>query len=150
MRKPRKTKPKPSESGKHVKNPWANKTEEQKAQWKANMLKATAGKQGRPKGLPDGMGAEKFAIHKAQVAKETKIIMEKIVDENDLTTKDGQYAVEALETAVTIMRLQGDARNKLGAAKLILEYTKSKPSAKTELTVNTAEDLLNQILADEA
>lgn len=114
------------------------------------MLKATAGKQGRPKGLPDGMGAKAFAEHKVKVETETKIIMEHIVNENELNPVDDAYAVEALETAVNIMRLQGDARNKLGAAKLILEYTKAKPSTKSELTVNTAEDLLNQILADEA
>lgn len=114
------------------------------------MKRATAGKQGRPKGLPDGMGAKAFAAHKAQVDTETKIIMERIMADNDLNPKDDAYAIEALDTAVGIMRLQGDARNKLGAAKLVLEYTKAKPSTKSEVTVNTAESLLDQILREEA
>lgn len=113
------------------------------------MKAATAGKQGRPKGLPDGMGAKAFAVHKVQVEAETKIIMEKIVADNDLNPKDDAYAIEALETAVTVMRMQGDVRNKLGAAKLVLEYTKAKPSTKSEVTLNTAEALLEQILAGE-
>lgn len=141
--------PRPSDTGKHVKNPWANKTDEEKAIWKANMKRATAGKQGRPKGLPDGMGAKAFAVHKAQVETETKIIMEHIVEQNELNPVDDAYAIEALETAVNVMRMQGDVRNKLGAAKLVLEYTKAKPSTKSEVTVNTAEALLDQILADE-
>lgn len=116
------------------------------------MLKATAGKQGRPKGLPDGLGAKAFAEHKAKVESETEIIMEQLVKANDLspdTNADDAYAVEALNTAVNIMRMQGDARNKLGAAKLVLEYTKAKPSTKSEVTVNTAEALLQQILDNE-
>lgn len=149
QRKPRKLKPRPSDNGKHIKNPWANKTDEQKEVWKANLRAALKGKQGRPKGLPDGMGAKKFAIHKAQVEAETKIIMERLVKDNDLNPTDDAYAIEALETAVNIMRLQGDARNKLGAAKLILEYTKAKPSTKSEVTLNTAEAFLEQVLAQE-
>jgi hypothetical protein len=116
------------------------------------MRKATAGKQGRPKGLPDGLGSKAFAKHKAEVENETKIIMTQLIKDNDLspeTSTDDAFAVEALNTAVQIMRLQGDARNKLGAAKLVLEYTKAKPSTKSEVTLNTAEALLQQILDDD-
>lgn len=113
------------------------------------MLKATAGKQGRPKGLPDGMGAKAFAAHKAEIEATTKIIMGKLVKDNELNPTDDAYAIEALETAVNVMRMQGDVRNKLGAAKLVLEYTKAKPSTKSEVTVNTAEDFLAKVLEDE-
>jgi hypothetical protein len=149
-RKERKKKPtKLRKDGTPYANPWAMKTPEQIARWKENVKRGLAGKQGRPAGLPDGIGLKRFLIHKAQVEAETKVIMEKLVKENDLDTADDKYAIEALETAVNIMRMQGDARNKLGAAKLVLEYTKAKPSTKSEVTINTAEALLEDILRDE-
>lgn len=113
------------------------------------MKRGTAGKQGRPKGLPDGIGLPRFLKHKAQVEKEVKIIMTELTKDIDMNDTDTKYAVEALETAVILMRMQGDARNKLGAAKLVLEFTKAKPSTKSEVTINTAEALLEAILKDD-
>ena len=147
-RGPRKQKPAKVKTKAYC-NPWLGKTEKQIAVWKEAISQGRKGNRGRPLGLPDGIGKEAFAIHKAQVDAEAVIIMRKIVEDNELDSVEDRYAIEALDTAVKIMRTQGDARNKLGAAKLILEYTKAKPSTKSDLTVHTAEDFLAQVLKDE-
>lgn len=62
---------------------------------------------------------------------------------------EDQYAVEALETAVEIMRTPLTARDRLAAAKLVLDFTKEKPSTKQEVTVQRAEDFLAAIMKEE-
>ena len=48
-------------------------------------------------------------------------------------------AKEALEGALTVLRGPQSQQMKLAAAKLLLEFTKSKPVAKSEVSVNAAE-----------
>ena len=55
-------------------------------------------------------------------------------------------AEEALETAVEIMRTPVHNRDRLQAAKLILDFTKVKPVAKSEVTLNNAEAFLSSLL----
>jgi len=112
-----------------------------------NLLKGA--KNGRPKGCPDGYSHKNFLKLKATVDVENKLILAVMVKDNNMNETDDAHAIEALNTAVGIMRLPGDARNKLGAAKLVLEFTKAKPSSKSEVTINTAEDFLAQVLKRE-
>lgn len=72
--------------------------------------------------------------------------MEKIAKDHNI---DDQYAKEALETVVEIMRMPGDRDAKLRAAKTLLEFTKQKPVAKSEVAVAKAEDFLAAVLAQE-
>ena len=58
-------------------------------------------------------------------------------------------AEEALETAVEIMRTPVHNRDRLQAAKLILDFTKVKPVAKSEVTLNNAEAFLSSLLDDD-
>lgn len=58
-------------------------------------------------------------------------------------------ADEALEGALTVLREPGTQSMKLSAAKLILEFTKSKPVAKSEVSVNKAEEWLATLAQDD-
>lgn len=58
-------------------------------------------------------------------------------------------ADEALEGALTVLREPGTQSMKLSAAKLILEFTKSKPVAKSEVSVNKAEEWLATLANDD-
>lgn len=49
----------------------------------------------------------------------------------------------ALEYAVSVIEANVDAtRDRLAAARLILDFTKQKPASKNEHTINKAEDFL--------
>ena len=43
---------------------------------------------------------------------------------------EDEYAKAALETAVEVMRMVGDNRERVAAARLVLDFTKSKPVTK--------------------
>lgn len=58
-------------------------------------------------------------------------------------------ANEALEGALTVLREPSTQATKLSAAKLILEFTKSKPVAKSEVSVNKAEEWLASLAHDD-
>lgn len=130
------------------KNPFSRmyKTEEGRAkiaQWRE---KAKQTGTGRKPGQPDGLTAKEFIPLRDKIKEEAKKIVE-IMSET-LKIED-QYAKEALETAVELMRVPGGSRDRLAAAKLILEFTKEKPSTKSEVTVAKAEDFLESILKTE-
>ena len=59
---------------------------------------------------------------------------------------DDVYAIEALETAVQIMREPSQSRDKLTAARMVLDFTKTKPVAKSEVTIGKAEAFLESLL----
>jgi hypothetical protein len=102
-------------------------------------------------GVPDGMRraeAEKLWARAQNSAKRTIEAMAK----NGVFINDDSAAVEALEFNITTMRGKHDIRSRLAAAAKVLEYTKSKPVAKSEVTLSKAEDWLAQVAAsnDEA
>ena len=47
------------------------------------------------------------------------------------------------------MRVVGDNRERVAAARLVLDFTKQKPASKSELAVSKAEDFLSSLLEDE-
>jgi len=59
---------------------------------------------------------------------------------------DDEYAVEALKTAVEIMREPGQTRDRLTAARMVLDFTKTKPASKSEVTIGKAEAFLESLL----
>lgn len=110
------------------------------------MLKNRKNKGGRPLGVPDGHSTEtiKPIIDKAKEdAKKAVSIMKKQYDIED------RRAEEALETAVEIMRTPVHNRDRLQAAKLILDFTKVKPVAKSEVVIGNAEAFLSSLLDDD-
>lgn len=115
------------------------------------MMTQFKGKRGRPAGLPDGMKLIDLKLHKLCVKYTANRLLEEIIVNNNLdaTNSDDALAIEALKTAINIMRLDCSIKDQLAASKLILEYTKAKPTTKSEVTVHTAEDFLAQVLESE-
>tara|TARA_R110002020_G_scaffold181450_1_gene376412 strand:+ start:2838 stop:3341 length:504 start_codon:yes stop_codon:yes gene_type:complete len=101
---------------------------------------------GRPKGVPDGYRKETIEPLRAKAKKEaqevTKIMSEKYNIEDE-------YQKEALSTAVEVMRLVGETRERLAAARLVLDFTKSKPASKSDVSISKAEDFLASLLIEE-
>jgi hypothetical protein len=58
-------------------------------------------------------------------------------------------AEEALKGALEVIRQPTSQQNKLAAARLVLEFTRSKPVAKSEVTVNKAEEWLNSLESED-
>lgn len=104
---------------------------------------------GRPMGVPDGMTKVEADAIRAEVQAEARKVVA-IMTEHNPELKDDELAQEALQTAVELMRFPGGAQHRIAAAKLVLEYTKQKPAAKNELTINKAEEFLASLLNHEA
>lgn len=78
-------------------------------------------------------------------------IVDHMVETKIIEVPDEQ-AREALEFAISLVRANSHMEktsDRLNAAALVLKYTKSAPAAKSEVTLNKAEDFL-QALAKEA
>ena len=58
---------------------------------------------------------------------------------------EDEMAQAALKKAFTMMHEQNSTRDKLACARTILEFTKTKPATKTDVTVKTAEDFLDEL-----
>ena len=101
---------------------------------------------GRPKGVPDGYRKETIAPLRAQA----KLDAEKVVNiMSDKFNIEDEYQKEALTTAVEVMRLVGETRERLAAARLVLDFTKSKPASKSDVSISRAEDFLASLLQED-
>jgi hypothetical protein len=120
--------------------------EERSAYFRALFAKRKVNRGGKPAGVPRRMTIAQAEAHAA----EQKIIIDRIIKKMAANEQlpDDPRAVEALTEAMTVMRAPNTAKDKIAAARLILDFTKSKPTAKVEHTVKTAEDLLDE-MADE-
>ena len=151
-RKPRAKSPSKKGQGKHPQKAPKNnyfatlmQTEEGRAlrrKW-STKPKRTAG---RPRGVPDGYTRERIEPVRAAIKDEAKRIVKKMSQDYNI---EDEYAKTALETAVEVMRCPGDNRERVAAARLVLDFTKSKPVSKNELAISKAEDFLAGLLADE-
>ncbi|MGB0818039.1 MAG: hypothetical protein ACPGQQ_03945 [Candidatus Puniceispirillaceae bacterium] len=151
-RKPRAKSPSKKGQGKHPQKAPKNnyfatlmQTEEGRAlrrKWSTKPKKNA----GRPRGVPDGYTRERIEPVRAAIKEEAKRIVNKMSQDYNIEDK---YAKTALETAVEVMRCPGDNRERVAAARLVLDFTKSKPVSKNELAISKAEDFLAGLLADE-
>lgn len=113
------------------------------------LRQAAKGLMGRPLGSYDGVRKEereRINEEARDYARKTILLM---ADKGILQDGDDPRAVEALQAALETMRVPSNQGTKLAAAKLILEYTKAKPAAKSEVTVNKAEEWLAAIAQEE-
>ena len=62
---------------------------------------------------------------------------------------EDEYSKEALKTAVEVMRVPGETRERLAAARLVLDFTKSRPASKSEVTIGKAEEFLASLLTED-
>lgn len=68
--------------------------------------------------------------------------------EKDLIPK-GAFAKEAIEAVVEVMRLDKlPPKDKIAAARTVLEWTMAKPASESTVNVKTAEDFLADIAKD--
>lgn len=122
------------------------KTEEGRALRKSWSLKPRK-RAGRPKGVPDGHTEETIKplrdAAKLEAKKVATIMFKEAGREPD------QFSREALETAVEIMRVKGETRERLAAARLVLDFTKSKPASQQNVTIGKAEQFLASLITDE-
>lgn len=96
----------------------------------------------------DGMYRKEREAKKA-VAKDEAKRMVRIMEKKGFQLPENEFAREALEAAVETMRMEAiNPKDKLTAARLVLEFTKAKPAAQAELTVRRAEDYLAEIAKD--
>jgi hypothetical protein len=126
------------------KNPLATQhnTPEGKARHR-QMLLTRKNKGGRPLAVPDGYTKATIEPLRNKAKEEAKKAVAIMTDENENT-----HAKEALEAAVEILRTPGQTRDRLTAARLVLDFTKSKPVSKQEVTVGKAEAFLSSLLAE--
>ncbi len=104
---------------------------------------------GRKLGHYDGIPLEECIKINAEAAVYAKRVIEKMKENGTIQPTDDPRAVEALEGSIEVLRKPVDQRTKLMAAKIILEYTKSKPASETKVTVNKAEEWLAAIAGDD-
>jgi hypothetical protein len=102
-----------------------------------------AGKKGKRTGIPDGFRRDAIEKKRTRASKAAKRIVKLMVEKYDI---NDQRAEEALEYAVTVVRTKADGtRDRLQAARLILDFCKQKPASKAEVTLKSAEDLLAEL-----
>jgi len=101
---------------------------------------------GRPQGVPDGYRKHEIEPLRAKAQKEAEKVVEIMAEKYDI---ESDYAKEALQCAVEIMRVPAATRERLAAARLVLDFTKQKPVAKSEVTVGKAEEFLASLLTED-
>jgi hypothetical protein len=101
---------------------------------------------GRPKGVPDGHTAETIKPIREQAKKDAKKVVKIMSEKFNI---EDEYQKEALRTAVEVMRIDGQTRERLAAARLVLDFTKSKPASKSDVSIHKAEDFLASLLVED-
>lgn len=119
--------------------------------WALWTVKKKVSTVGRPRGSLDGYNKTALQKLKKIAQAEAEVIVEYLIGTGQVSEEINKnvYAREALEAAVEVMRLDALApKDKLMAARAVLEWTMPKPVAQSELTVKTAESFLDQIADD--
>lgn len=125
-------------------------TEEGRALWKIWTDRRFANPNGRGPGRPRGSidGYSKYELNKQrkQAKAEAKEIVKYMEEKKGFEVPKAEFAREAIEAAVETMRMEAiSPKDKLTAARLVLDFTLAKPSSSTEITVKTAESFLEDI-----
>jgi len=117
--------------GRALRKQWSSKTKTKRA--------------GRPVGVVDGYTAEQLVPIREKARAEADKVVEIMSQQFDI---NDEYSKEALRAAVSIMREPAQNRDKLTAARLVLDFTRSKPAASVEVTVGKAESFLSSLLIE--
>jgi hypothetical protein len=95
-----------------------------------------------PGGMPKWEAENEWNFARMYAKEVTKLMVDKgQIEDDPKVTKAFQTAMEVLEGPM-------NTRDKLAAARLILDFLKAKPVSKSEVTVQKAEDWLAQVTAD--
>jgi len=123
-------------------------TEEGRALWKMWTDKrfAEGVRLGKPKGATEGVLKNQRDKLKAVAKAEAKVIVEYMENTKGYEVPKQEFAKEAIVTAVEIMRRDDiHPKDKLTAAKTVLEWTMAKPATESNVNVKTAESFLEEI-----
>ena len=101
---------------------------------------------GRPKGVPDGYRKHEIEPIREKAKKEAEEVVQIMSEKYNI---EDEYSKEALKTAVEVMRVPGETRERLAAARLVLDFTKSRPASKSEVTIGKAEEFLASLLTED-
>lgn len=102
---------------------------------------------GRPKGVPDGYRKHQIEPIRADAKKEAKKVVKIMSEKYNI---EDEYAKQALEAAVEIVQVPGETRERLAAARLVLDFTRSKPVTKSEVSIGKAEEFLSSLLEEDS
>ena len=128
-------------------------TEEGRALWKIwtdrRFAKPNGKGPGRPRGSIDGYSKYELTQQRKKAKAEAKEIVKYMEEKKGMVIPKADFAREAIEAAVETMRMEAiSPKDKLTAARLVLDFTLAKPAAQTEVTVKKAEDFLADIAAE--
>ncbi len=134
-----------------ARGPWANMTPDERKAYSAKLVAARQGRRalnntnipGKPRDLTNAQ----WAAVKEEAARDAKRIIAKMKDAGQLP--DDPRAEEALTKAVATLRAAESPKDIAALGRLILDFTKAKPAQKIEATVRTAEDILDEMAADD-
>lgn len=127
----------------HLAKLWAD------PEWKAKKLEQmkTVKGRGRPHGVPDGYRKDTIDAIRERVKQENQIIVRYMVSTKQFTP-DNNVSEQAFETLLEAIRVPGALKDRISAAKALLEYTQRKPAAYSEVTLNKAETFLEAVLEE--
>lgn len=106
-------------------------------------------------GIPHGYTRKTVAPLWAKARKQADRYIQMITDEGMISSviipdSDEAKGVAALHEACVLALGPGEKQAKLAALRTVLEYTRSKPESKSKLTVQSSEDWLAEIAAENA
>jgi hypothetical protein len=106
-------------------------------------------------GVPHGETKASVAPLWAEARRKADRFIQKMADEGIIPNviipdSDDAKGVAALHAATVLALGPTDKQLKLAAIRTVLEYTRSKPESKSKMTINTSEEFLAQIAADDA
>ena len=104
-------------------------------------------KRGRPHGVPDGYRKATIEPIRERIIAENKLIVRYMMAKK-IFEPDNNLSEQAFETLLEALRVPGALKDRIGAAKAILEFTQKKPAAYNEVTVNKAETFLEAVLEE--
>lgn len=109
-----------------------------------------SGKEHRPgRGLGVLDGTRKTTIEPIRLqAKQDAQKVWNYMTEQKIFQADNNVAEESVKTLVEILRLPGAEKDRISAAKALLEYTQRKPASHSEVTLNKAESFLEAVLME--
>jgi hypothetical protein len=100
-------------------------------------------------GIPTGL-TRKTVKRFWQYAKfQATLTMKKLKKAGVLDDVADARAEDALHAAISVMKMDAlQPKDRIAAARLVLDFTKAKPAQKQDITVSTAEDWLEAVTAD--
>lgn len=101
---------------------------------------------GRTPGHAHGVTLKTALRYRADAARDARKIVN-YMKEKKIFEADNNLSEEALNEAITIVRDKGvSVKDRLAASKIVLEYTQSKPVAKSDVNIQSAEAFLQGVL----